>query len=177
MPHLMLAAEESLGPMAFNWVPYFTTLVVFAVVFGILATVIWPKILGALDAREQKILSDLRSADEAREQAKRALADYERSLAQAREEAGRMIAQAKAAATATAAELRARNEVELGELKQRAAREIAAAKTAAVSEIHTEAANLAAAMARKILGREVTVGDQQRLVEESLREMEAARRN
>jgi len=173
----MLAAEDKLGPMAFNWVPYFTTLVVFGVVFGILASVVWPKILGALDAREQKILSDLRSADESREQAKRALADYERSLAQAREEASKMIAQARADATAVAAELRARNEVELGELKQRAGREISAAKAAAVAELHGEAANLAAAIARKVLGREVTIGDQQRLVEESLRELENVRRN
>lgn len=172
-PLLMLAAEEhaKAGPMTFNWVPYVTTLIVFLIVFGVLASVIWPKILGALDAREQKILSDLRSADEAREQAKAALADYERSLAQARDEAGRMIAQAKADASAVAAELRSKNEQELAEMKHRATREIEAAKAAAVAELHGHAANLATAIARKILGREINVGDQQRMVEETLKEI------
>lgn len=176
---LLLAADEhaKAGPMTFNWVPYVTTLIVFGVVFFILAGVIWPKILGALDAREQKILSDLRSADEAREQAKAALADYERSLSHAREEASKLIAQAKSDAQAVAAQLRARNEEELVEMKQRATRDLNAARATAVAELHADAANLASAMARKILHREINAGDQQKLMEESLKELAAARRN
>ena len=46
-----------------------------------------------------------------------------------------------------------------------------AARQAAVNEIHAEASNLAAAIAGKILKREINAGDQQRLVEESLQEL------
>lgn len=179
MTPIVLLAEDAAktGPMDFHWVPYVTTLIVFGVVFLLLAKLVWPKILGALDAREQKILADLRAADEARAQAKAALADYERSLAQARQEAGAMIAQAKQDAQAVANELRSRNETELAEMKVRAMRDIDSAKSTAVAELHNEAATLATAMARKILQREVNAGDQQRLVEESLRELAVARRN
>jgi F0F1-type ATP synthase membrane subunit b/b' len=57
----------------------------------------------------------------------------------------------------------------------RATSDIEAAKSAAVAEIHSEAATLAAAMAGKILRREITPKDQQKLVEESLSEL--GRRN
>ncbi|MFO0873096.1 MAG: F0F1 ATP synthase subunit B [Phycisphaerales bacterium] len=174
----LLASEHvKAGAMEFNIVPYLTTIIVFVIVFVLLAWFVWPKILGFLDEREQKILSDLRSADEAREQAKAALADYERSLAEARQEAGKLIAQAKADAQAVANDLRARNESELAEMKQRAMRDIGAARASAVSELHAEAATLATAMARKILQREVSPGDQQRLVEESLKELAVSRKN
>ena len=40
-----------------------------------------------------------------------------------------------------------------------------------LAEIHAEAGALATAVASKILGREITVADQQQLVQESLAEM------
>ena len=49
--------------------------------------------------------------------------------------------------------------------------DIESAKSAAVAEIHAEAGALATAVASKILGREITVADQQQLVQESLAEM------
>ncbi len=173
---MMMLAADAAQPMQFEWVPHVQTIIVFVVVLMILSAIVWPKITSGLDAREAKILGDLRAADEAREQAKAALADYERSLQQARQEAAKVIAQARADAQALSNELRTRNEAELGEMKQRAMREIQAAQSSAVSELHAEAANLAAMMARKILGREVNSGDQQKLVEESLRELATSRR-
>jgi len=176
MTHLLLAADQA-APMQFDWVAHVFTLVVALVAFAILQRLVWPVITKALDAREAKILGDLKAADEAREQAKAALADYERSLANARQEATKMIGQARADAEAVAAELRARNESELSELKQRAMREIDAARLAAVTDLHAESAQLALMIATRILKREVTSDDQQRLVEESLQELAAARRN
>lgn len=171
-----LAAEMG-EPMDFQWVPHLLTIVVFLATFIFLYKVAWPRITGGLDAREQKILGDLRAADEAREQAKAALANYERNLSEARSESAKLIAQARADAEALAASLRSRNEVELNEMKQRAMQDIQAARAAAVGELHAESANLAAAMARRILQREIGPSDQQRLVEDSLRELAATRRN
>ena len=48
--------------------------------------------------------------------------------------------------------------------------DIESAKSAAVAEIHAGLV-LATAVASKILGREITVADQQQLVQESLAEM------
>lgn len=183
--HLLFASEEAAGPaaahgaehlpvMAFTWLPAVTTLVVFLVAFGFLYVKVWPMIVKGLDDREAKIRHEIKSAEEAREQAKSALAEYERELAGARQEASEMIATAKADAKAVAADLRARNEAELTEMKQRATRELQSAKHAAISELHAEAATLAAEIAGKILKREISAEDQKRLVEESLEEMAGA---
>ena len=67
--------------------------------------------------------------------------------------------------------IRAQAEAESAALKDRTVREIDAAKQQALSEINTHAAALGTAVARKILRRDVTADDQQRLVDESLAEM------
>ena len=82
-----------------------------------------------------------------------------------------MIARAKADAKAVAQELRDRNEAELSDMKQRATRDLDAAKRAAITELHAEAATLAADIAARILKREISPEDQKRLVDESLQEM------
>jgi len=159
-----------------NWLPGVTALIVFLIAFGVLATQVWPKITRALDEREAKIRNEIKSAEEAREQAKAALAQYEKELASARDEASRMIQKAKAEAKAAGDDLRARNEAELTDLRARAQREIQSAKAAAIAELHAHAATIGADIASRILQRKITVEDQQRLVEESLSQLQVGRR-
>ena len=87
-----------------------------------------------------------------------------------------MIVKAKADAKAAGEQLRARNEADLMEMKQRATREIDSAKAAAIGELHTQAVMLATDIAAKILSREMTAQDQQRLINESLDELGASSR-
>lgn len=152
-------------------VPFITSIVVFLIVLGIAATAIWPKIVAGLEERERKIRDEIRSAEEAREQAKGLLSEYEKNLAEARNEANQMIAKARNDAKSVAEELRKRNESELSELKSIAMQEIEVAKRNAINDIYVEATTLATSIAGKILQREINAEDQQRLVEESLGEM------
>ncbi|UCD73966.1 MAG: F0F1 ATP synthase subunit B [Phycisphaerales bacterium] len=168
---LYLLVAEGGSPVDPKIVPAITSIVVFLVFFGVVRALVWPKITKGLDEREAKILHEIEAAEEAREKARSAQADYERSLDEARENAREMISKARSDAKVTADEMLARNEVELTRMKQRATQDIENAKQAAVGHLHDEAANLAAAIAGKILQREISVEDQQRLVEESLREL------
>ena len=167
---------ESAELMAANWLPAVTALVVFLLAFGFLYMKVWPKIVAGLEDRENKIRREIESAEQAREQTKAALAEYERSLASAREEANAMIVKAKADAKAAGEQLRAHNEAHLVEMKLRATRDIDSAKAAAIGELHTQAAMLAADIAGKILAREITAEDQQRLINKSLDELGTASR-
>ncbi len=167
---------ESAELMAANWLPAVTALVVFLLAFGFLYMKVWPKIAQGLEDRENKIRQEIESAEQAREQAKAALAEYERSLASAREEANAMIVKAKTDAKAAGEQLRTRNEADLVEMKLRATRDIDSAKAAAIGELHTQATMLAADIAAKILSRELTAQDQQRLINESLDELGTASR-
>jgi F-type H+-transporting ATPase subunit b len=177
---LLLAAADTDGgggsPLEFNPLAYITAVVVFLVAFGILGAVVWPKITKALDERAAKIIGEIEAAERSRADAEAAKANFERSLSAARDEAGRLVAQAKADAQRVADDLRAKSEVELRDRLNRATADIEGAKRAAVSEIHARAADLATAVASKILQRQINDPDQQRLVEESLREL-AGRRN
>ncbi|MGP1272826.1 MAG: F0F1 ATP synthase subunit B [Phycisphaerales bacterium] len=166
-----------IGSAAQGTVAGLAAIVVFLVVFAILSTQVWPKITGALDQREKKILDEIEAAEAARQQAKDALDQYEKSLAEAKAEAQQMLEQTKADQQKLAAELRAKSEVELRELKEKAQRDIEAARRAAVSEIYQEAAALATAAAEKILRREVNAGDQQKLIEEAVAELQTVRNN
>lgn len=160
-----------------NWLPGVTALVVFGIAFTILATMVWPKITKALDERDAKIRHEIESAEQAREQAKAALAEYQRNLASAREEANAMIAKARTDAKAAADEMRSRNQAEMVEMKQRATREIESAKHAAIAALHAEASNLAFSIAGKILEREITPRDQKKMMEESLHQLAQAGKN
>lgn len=152
-----------------------TALVVFALVFAILGVKVWPAITAGLDERADKIKAEIEAAENARRQAKDALAQYEASLAQARAEAAKMIEQTKAQQSQLAAELRAKAEIELSAMRERAVKEIQQAKQSAVAELYTDATNLATMVAGKILKREINSQDQQRLVEESLGQLQGLR--
>lgn len=185
-----LAADEAAGhaaadghaaaapnPMAFEIVPYISSLVVFGLALFILSRVAWPKILGGLQEREKKIRDEIDSAERSRKQAERALQEYEKALSEARAEASKMLEAAKAEQQKLAAELRAKTESEVNAMRDAAKRDIDAARRAAVAEVYANMAETATSVAARILGRELNSADQQSLVEQSLGELQSVRAN
>src|SRR5690606_1767563 len=146
------------------------------VVAAILGRFVWPKIDAGLNDRAAKIRDEIAAAELAQEQARDALEQYERNLAEARAEAQKMIEEARTRQTQIAAELKAKADVELGAMRERAMKDIDAARRAAINEIYAEAADLATRAAGKILQREISPQDQRRLVEESLSELSGVSR-
>ena len=156
------------------WWEMLWSIVVFAIFFGVLSLVVWPKILGGLQAREEKQRTDLQRAEKAAADAAATLKQYETQLAEARKEAGQMIEQSRADAAKLAGELKAQAENEVAQLRQRVQNEIRTAKEQAIGEIYAEAAMLATQVAGKILQREINPDDQKALVEQSLGELNRA---
>lgn len=149
-----------------------TALIVFALVFAFFAAVVWPRFTKGLDERAGKIRDEIAMAEAARKQAKDALEQYEKSLAEARAEAQKMLEKTRAQQVALADELKAKADVELNAMKERARRDIEAAKKQALQEIYQATATAATNIAGKILRREVNAKDQQRLIEESMGELQ-----
>lgn len=178
LPTLVLAADEAVGAIPTvkqGFATGVTALIVFAITAAFLGVVVWPKISQGLDDRSNKIKSEIEAAEQARKQAKEALEEYQKSLAQARAEAAKMIEATKAQQNQLAADLKAKSEIELNAMRERAMKEIDQAKRAAVSELYADATNLATMVAGKILKREINAQDQQRLVEESLGQLQSIR--
>ena len=172
--HAADAAHETVGPIptiSQGIVSAVAAIVAFILVLAVFRVAVWPKIMKGLDDREGKILGEIKAAEAARSQAKTALEQYERNLADARNEANKMLETAKVQQIAQTAALKAQADIELAAMKDKAIREIDSAKKAAIGEIHSHAAELASAAASKILRREINRNDQQRMVDECLAEL------
>lgn len=169
---MLLASSD---PLAFNFLPFITTMVVFLIVAASLGMFVWPKILKGLDERNEKILHEIASAEAARASAAAKQKEFEQKLAEALEQSSKMIREAKSEAVRLGDEIRAKSESELAERARRASEEIENARRQAVAELEAHAASLAVSIAGRILQREITPGDQKRMVEESLAGMSAKR--
>jgi len=154
-------------------IPAVTAIVIFIIVLAILSTMVWPKITAGLDERNEKIVGEIAAAEQARKQAREALDEYEKNLAEARAESQKMIEDTRAQQSQLAAQLKATADTELSAMREKALSEIEGAKKQALGELYNESVNLASVMAGKILQRQVTAEDQQRLMEESIEEMKS----
>lgn len=151
------------------------TVVIFALLLVILGKFAWKPILAGLKSREEAIRESIEAAARAKADAEKTTRELEAKMAEVQRQAAQQLAQAKGDAAKLAETIRQQAETESAAIKDRTLREIEAAKAQALSEINAYAADLGTAVARKILQRNVTADDQQRLVEESLSEM--ARKN
>lgn len=147
-------------------------LAMFICLLAVLGKFVWPVILKGLQDREQKIAGDLTAAEQARADADKLKAEFDAKLADAQAESRKMLDDARADAEQLRAKLKADTEAEMANLRQRAADDIDRAKQAALQEIYATSAELATAVASKILQRQVDDSDTQRLVEQSLAELQ-----
>ncbi len=162
---------ELLPPLKQGLAAMLTAFAVFTAVFFILKSKAWPVIAAGLDERDAKIRAEISAAEKARQDAKDALVEYEKSLNEARAEAKKILDETKVYQQQLAADLKAKADAELVILKDRARRDIDAAKKTAITEIYSEATNLSMLMAGKILKRQVNESDSSRLLEESLSQL------
>jgi len=172
-----LAADSADGhavegsPMSPIQLEMIWSVVLFAIFAGILGFVVWPKILGALQAREQKLEGDLVGAESARKDAEAALAEYKAKIAEAQKEAAKVVEDAKKAAEQVAAKAVADSQAKIASDNERALAEIEAAKQQALNEVYAQTAELSTQIAGRILKREINAADQQQLVSDSLAEL------
>jgi F-type H+-transporting ATPase subunit b len=146
------------------------SIIVFALFFAVLSIFIWPKILGALKAREQKIHEDLAKSEQAARRAQATLKEYQASLAKAHEEARKIIEHSRAQSEQLAEKIQHETRTEITAARQRAEVEIRLAKEQAITDIYSQVATLATGVAGRILQRELKSEDQKALVERSLAE-------
>jgi len=144
------------------------SIVVFAIFFVIMSMVVWPKVLGALQAREQKQQADFETARKASEQASSNLDGYKAELANAQRDAQRIIDEATAKAAHRDAEMKAKALEEVNAMRVQAMQEIQQARQEALAELNTQAAAMASSVAGKIMKRPVDAVAQQPLVDQVL---------
>ncbi len=124
----------------------------FGAIFLVVGLGMVPRIQSTVDMRDERIASDLRSAQGAREAADTLEAQYRAATDRSRAEGARVAAEAKVAATAaTAAKVAASDQVMAGRLDD-AFRRINEARSSALAEIEAVAAEAAGAMVERVAG-------------------------
>jgi F-type H+-transporting ATPase subunit b len=119
-----------------------------------------------MDARAEKIRSDLEAAETARAEAVAIKQQHEAALAETRAEAGRLIDEARQEAAAVKVDLQARAEAEMAELRQRSNAEVAAARQRALSDLQAEVAEIVVGAAERVIERNLDMDTQRQLIDQ-----------
>lgn len=146
------------------------------VTFAVLFVAMWrhalPRISGILEARQQRIGSDLEKAAAFKAETERVAAEYEKALAEARDKAAAALKQTGAEMAAEAAQRHESFGKELAARTGEAERRIAAARDEALGNIKTVAEETAGAATAKLIGVELSSEQLRNAVEDVLRRRE-----
>jgi len=154
----------------------FWAVIAFFVVFGLLAWKAWPAIKKGLQDREDKIRGDLEHAESVRAQADTELADYQRQLADARNEGGRIIEEARQSAEQVRKDLIARAEADASEIRARAQEDVKAASERAMADVQARVSDLSIELAERIVQQNLDRATQIQLIENYINEVGGTRR-
>ncbi|MDP9387644.1 MAG: F0F1 ATP synthase subunit B [Actinomycetota bacterium] len=111
----------------------------------------YPGIKKSMEARSNRIRENLDEAERVRTEAGTVLEEYQRQLADARNESNRIIEEARATADQLRRDLMQRAEAEVAELRQRSREDIAAAQERAAAELQARLGALAIELAEKVV--------------------------
>ena len=153
------------------------TLVIFLLVIFVLGKFAWTPVLGALKGREEFIRSALEEAKADREKAEATLKEYEDRLHAARAEATAIVEEGRRDADEVRRRIETEAQEEASKMIVRAKKEIELATEGAVQDLYKTSAALATDMAERVLRRELSPQDHERLIAESLAEMERLSEN
>ena len=123
----------------------------FAVLFVLIAKVAYPRVKQGMDARAEKIRSNLDEAERTRDEANSILEQYQRQLADAKGESARIIEEARQAADKLRQDLKKQAEAEVAEIKQRAQDDIAAQAERVKANLRAEVAEMSFELAEKVV--------------------------
>jgi F-type H+-transporting ATPase subunit b len=159
-------------------VHFFSSLIFWEVIsFGILLWVLYkfafPPILEALETRERKIRDSIEQAEQNRVTAEQRLTEYEAKLNGAAQEAEAIVAEAKAKAQRLLEENEQRLRTESERIQAEATQEIERERRKALQDIRNEAADLALAVAERVLERSLSDDDHRRLAREAVQAVAA----
>ena len=148
------------------------TLIVFGVSFYVLAKVAFPRIAEALDKRQHAIEESIAASERTRREADEILAEYRERLADARTQADEIVARARKTGEAHENEVLADARAKREEMMEQTRRDIEAETRRAIQEIRAEVADLTVLATEKVTRKTLDAGDQRRLVDEALGELD-----
>lgn len=143
----------------------FWTLIIFVILFVVLSKAAFPKILGAVEARERALADAIEGAKRDRDEAARLLAEQQAALAAARADTLKLIADGRATGEKLKADMLEQTRAQQQEMLERARQDIARERDRAIADLRREAVDLAIAGASKVIERNLDDESNRKLVE------------
>jgi F-type H+-transporting ATPase subunit b len=153
-------------PGLFIW-----TIVTFLVLLTLLAKFAWRPLLQSLAAREETIRKSLADAEKARQELERLNQESEAIIRQARVDAEGIVAESRAGAERLRSELRDKARSEAEGIIKNAERQIQLETARALEQIRNEAADISVAIASKLIQKNITKEDNERLIDDALKQL------
>ena len=155
-------------PGLFIW-----TIVVFLVLLTLLAKFAWGPLLKALEQRQAAIRKSLDDAQQAKQELERLQQQSEKIIRDARVEADAIISRSRGDAERLREEMKQKARAEADTIVKSAERQIQLETGRALQQIRREAADLSVLIASKIIQRNLSREDNERLIDETIRQVEA----
>lgn len=159
-----------IDPGLFIW-----TIVTFLVLLTLLAKFAWTPLLIALETRQNAIRKSLDDAQQAKQELERLNLESAQIINRARVEAEAVITQSRSDGDRLREEIRAKARTEADNIVKNAQRQIQLETSRALEQIRREAVDLSVMIASKIIQRNLTREDNERLIDEALKQVETRR--
>jgi F-type H+-transporting ATPase subunit b len=159
-----------LDPGLFIW-----TIATFLVLLTLLAKFAWGPLLKALEERQGLIRKSLEDAQQARQELERLNQEQQKIIASARTEADSIVSQSRSDAERLRQELRETARAEAANIVKNAERQIELQTHQAVRQLRQEAVELSVAIASKLLARNLSKEDNDRLIQQTLDQFDTQR--
>lgn len=160
-----------------TWDPglFFWTIATFLVLVALLTIFAWKPLLKALEARQEIIRKSLDDAQTARRELEKLQHESTQILKTARIEAESIVSKSWNEAEKLREEMKIKAKSEADIIVKEAQRQIELETGRALRQIRNEVADLSVAIASKVIQRNFTKEDNDRLVQETLRQIDASR--
>ena len=154
---------------------YIWTILTFLVLLALLTKFAWKPLLEALENRQQAIRKALDDARQAKQELEGIHAESAKLLAQARSEAAEIVSRSRSDADRFREEMKEKARAEAAALMRNAERSIELETTRALQQIRHEAVDISVGIAAKLLQRNVSKEDNERLIQETFKQLESTR--
>lgn len=166
------AAEEG-GLLSINTGLMVWTVLIFLIVLFVLYKAAFPHIIGAVEAREERIRDLLEQASRDREEAAALLATQKQEVEESRTRAHELLVEGREAGERLREDVIAQARREADEIAERAQRDIQAQVERAMEQVRRDAVDLAIAAASKVVERNLDDETNRQLVREFLDSVES----
>lgn len=146
-------------------------LLFFLVLLAILKKFAWGPVMNKMEERENYVAGEIDAAEKNRAEAEQAQKEAQEQLDQVKQEAQKMMEEARATGEKQEKDIIAAARVEADRMKEQAQKDINNEKEQAVEALRGQVASLSVMIARKVIEKEISEQDQDKLIDEYIQEL------